>query len=221
MACTFRSLALSGTYTVAGTPNVCAAYATPWPWLPADAVMTPAARCSAGIRISLWSAPRTLKERVGWTPSILRYTWQPDLAVNAREYWRGVGGRWAPSAVPAASIASAVTGRRSVLGRAVVSGKTTHLNRPTIGTMSEDADELPARERARVRHRDRKVRGPRMVVDNAGLKKLAMHLAEKRRRRRPQPPPAKPAGVSPALARWRACASPSPARSPRPPCGTR
>jgi hypothetical protein len=58
--------------------------------------------------------------------------------------------------------------------------------------MSEDADELPARERARVRHRDRKVRGPKMVVDNAGLKKLAMHLAEKRRRRRPQPPPAKP-----------------------------
>jgi hypothetical protein len=57
--------------------------------------------------------------------------------------------------------------------------------------MSEDADELPARERARVRHRDRKVRGPRMVVDNAGLKKLTMHLAEKRRRRR-QPPPAKP-----------------------------
>jgi hypothetical protein len=57
--------------------------------------------------------------------------------------------------------------------------------------MSEDADELPARERARVRHRDRKVRGPKVVVDNAGLKKLALHLAEKRRRRR-QPPPAKP-----------------------------
>ena len=58
--------------------------------------------------------------------------------------------------------------------------------------MSEDAYELPARERARVRHRDRKVRGPKVVVDNAGLKQLAMHLAEKRRRRRPQPPPAKP-----------------------------
>ena len=57
--------------------------------------------------------------------------------------------------------------------------------------MSEDADELPARERARVRHRDRKVRGPKVVVDNAGLKKLALHLAEKRRLRR-QPPPAKP-----------------------------
>ena len=57
--------------------------------------------------------------------------------------------------------------------------------------MSEDADELPARERARVRHRDRKVRGPRMVVDNAGLKKLAVDLAEKRRRRQaaPKPPP--------------------------------
>jgi len=60
--------------------------------------------------------------------------------------------------------------------------------------MSEDADELPARERARVRHRDRKVRGPKVVVDNAGLKKLALHLAEKRRRRR-QPPPARPPAV--------------------------
>jgi hypothetical protein len=48
--------------------------------------------------------------------------------------------------------------------------------------MSDSADELPARERARVRSRDRKVRGPRVVVDNAGLKKLTLHLAEKRRR---------------------------------------
>jgi hypothetical protein len=44
-----------------------------------------------------------------------------------------------------------------------------------------DTDELPDRERARVRGRDRKVRGPRVVVDNPGLKKLAVDLAEKRR----------------------------------------
>lgn len=48
--------------------------------------------------------------------------------------------------------------------------------------MSEDTDELPERERARVRSRDRKIRGPRMIVDNPGLKKLALHLADKRRR---------------------------------------
>jgi hypothetical protein len=48
--------------------------------------------------------------------------------------------------------------------------------------MGDDADELPQRERARVNSRDRKVRGPRVVVDNAGLKKLTLHLAEKRRR---------------------------------------
>ena len=54
--------------------------------------------------------------------------------------------------------------------------------------MKDDTDELPNRERARVRSRDRKVRGPRMVVDNAGLKRLTMHLAEKRRRQRPAPP---------------------------------
>ena len=50
-----------------------------------------------------------------------------------------------------------------------------------MGSVSED-DELPSRERARVRSRDRKVRGPKVVVDNPGLRKLAMHLAERRRR---------------------------------------
>ena len=41
---------------------------------------------------------------------------------------------------------------------------------------------LPPRERARVRSRDRKIRGPKVVVDNAGLKKLTLELAQKRRR---------------------------------------
>ena len=43
---------------------------------------------------------------------------------------------------------------------------------------------LPTRERARVRSRDRKIRGPKMVVDNAGLKKLTLELAQKRRQTR-------------------------------------
>jgi hypothetical protein len=46
---------------------------------------------------------------------------------------------------------------------------------------------LPSRERARVRSRDRKVRGPKVVVDNAGLKKLTLELAEKRRQARRTP----------------------------------
>jgi hypothetical protein len=51
--------------------------------------------------------------------------------------------------------------------------------------VAADEDQLPARERARVKARDRKVRGPKVVVDNPGLKKLTLELAEKRRRARP------------------------------------
>jgi hypothetical protein len=61
------------------------------------------------------------------------------------------------------------------------------------GRMSDDADLLPERERARIRGRDRKVRGPKVIVDNAGLKKLTVALANKRRMARnvgaaPSPP---------------------------------
>jgi hypothetical protein len=52
--------------------------------------------------------------------------------------------------------------------------------------VTEDLEMLPARERARVRSRDRKVRGPKVVVDNPGLKKLTLELAEKRRQARKQ-----------------------------------
>jgi hypothetical protein len=59
--------------------------------------------------------------------------------------------------------------------------------------MSDDSDLLPDRERARVRSRDRKVRGPRVVVDNPGLRILTLHLAEKRRRASAaKRPPTKP-----------------------------
>ncbi|HKF74661.1 MAG TPA: hypothetical protein VKF59_00835 [Candidatus Dormibacteraeota bacterium] len=56
--------------------------------------------------------------------------------------------------------------------------------------MSDDSDLLPDRERARVRSRDRKVRGPRVVVDNPGLRTLALYLAGRRRRPRPAAPAA-------------------------------
>lgn len=58
--------------------------------------------------------------------------------------------------------------------------------------MSEDLESLPERERARVRARDRKVRGPKVVVDNPGLRQLALQraarLREQRKRRRPGEP---------------------------------
>jgi hypothetical protein len=47
--------------------------------------------------------------------------------------------------------------------------------------MNEDINMLPDAERARVQARDRKVRGPRVIEDNPGLKKLQLQLALRRR----------------------------------------
>jgi hypothetical protein len=47
--------------------------------------------------------------------------------------------------------------------------------------MSDELDRLAPRESARTRARDKKVRGPKVVSVNPGLKKLAQHLADKRR----------------------------------------
>ena len=49
--------------------------------------------------------------------------------------------------------------------------------------------ELPGKERARIRHRDRK-RETRMVVDNAAVKRLIPAVAERRRKRKGEPPAA-------------------------------
>jgi len=54
--------------------------------------------------------------------------------------------------------------------------------------VSDDQDLLPTRERARIKSRDRKVRGPKVVVDNPGLKKLALYIAGKRRATTRKPP---------------------------------
>jgi len=48
--------------------------------------------------------------------------------------------------------------------------------------MSEELDRVSPRESARVRARDKKIRGPKVVSVNPGLKKLAQHLADKRTR---------------------------------------
>jgi hypothetical protein len=47
--------------------------------------------------------------------------------------------------------------------------------------------ELPEKERARIRHRDRK-RETRMVVDNAGVKRLVPAVAQRRRKRKDESP---------------------------------
>lgn len=49
--------------------------------------------------------------------------------------------------------------------------------------MSDELDHVSPRESARNKARDRKVRGPKVVSVNPGLKKLAEHLAEKRKRK--------------------------------------
>ena len=58
--------------------------------------------------------------------------------------------------------------------------------------MSEDVELLPDAEKARVKARDRKVRGPKVVVDNAGLRRVQMQLAERRRAAKPKPKPNPP-----------------------------
>ena len=47
--------------------------------------------------------------------------------------------------------------------------------------MADDLDRISPRESAHAKARDRKVRGPKVVSVNPGLKKLALHLADKRR----------------------------------------
>lgn len=50
--------------------------------------------------------------------------------------------------------------------------------------MTEELDHVSPRESAHAKARDKKVRGPKVVSVNPGLKKLAQHLADKRRRKK-------------------------------------
>jgi hypothetical protein len=54
-------------------------------------------------------------------------------------------------------------------------------------TVSDDLERVSPSEHARVRARDKKVRGPKVVAVNPGLKKLAQHLADKRKKRASRP----------------------------------
>jgi len=64
-------------YTTASMPNSLAARATAWPWLPALAAITPAAR-SASLRLEiLLTAPRILNDPVRWRFSAFSQTARP------------------------------------------------------------------------------------------------------------------------------------------------
>ena len=54
--------------------------------------------------------------------------------------------------------------------------------------MSDELDRVAPRESARNKARDKKVRGPKVLTVNPGLKKLAQHLADKRRSKKPPKP---------------------------------
>ena len=50
--------------------------------------------------------------------------------------------------------------------------------------MSDELERVAPRESAHAKARDKKLRGPKVVSVNPGLKKLAQHLADKRRRKK-------------------------------------
>jgi len=53
--------------------------------------------------------------------------------------------------------------------------------------VSEDLERLAAVEAARVKARDRKLRGPKVIMDNPGLRKATMEQADRLRRRTAKP----------------------------------
>jgi hypothetical protein len=46
--------------------------------------------------------------------------------------------------------------------------------------VADDLDGIAPRESARNRARDKKIRGPKVISVNPGLKKLAQHIADQR-----------------------------------------
>ena len=49
--------------------------------------------------------------------------------------------------------------------------------------MSDDLDRVSPREGAHAKARDKKALPPKVIAVNPGLKKLALHLADKRRKK--------------------------------------
>jgi hypothetical protein len=51
--------------------------------------------------------------------------------------------------------------------------------------MSDELERIAPRESAHTKARDKKARGPKVIAVNPGLKKLALHIADKRRKPKP------------------------------------
>ena len=49
--------------------------------------------------------------------------------------------------------------------------------------MADDLERLAPRESARTKARDKKSQPPKVIAVNPGLKKLALHLADKRKKK--------------------------------------
>src|SRR5437588_11135841 len=75
---------------VAGIPASRAAQATAWPWLPALAATTPAARSASESVFILLTAPRTLNAPVRWRFSAFSHTSRPASRVNVSDPYTGV-----------------------------------------------------------------------------------------------------------------------------------
>src|SRR5438876_8859024 len=71
-------------------PNSRAAQATAWPWLPALAATTPAARSDGSSVAILLAAPRILNEPVRWRFSAFSRTSRPVIRVNVSDANTGV-----------------------------------------------------------------------------------------------------------------------------------
>src|SRR5919202_4850406 len=115
VADTFASGAWLGMTMVAATPARAAATATPWPWLPADAAMTPRSRALAGRVRMRFNAPRILYEPVRCRFSYLSQTRPWHSSENVRDSQHGV--RWMRPARRAA--AASTSSRLSSNERAV------------------------------------------------------------------------------------------------------
>src|SRR5215467_13958215 len=86
----------------ARTPASRAAHATAWPWLPALAATTPAARSSSPSNAILLTAPRTLNEPVRWRFSAFSQSSRPASRDRVSEPYTGVT-RATPARRPRAS----------------------------------------------------------------------------------------------------------------------
>src|SRR5689334_2694517 len=94
--------------TVASMPSSRAAQATAWPWLPALAARTPAARSASPRPVSLLTAPRILNDPVRWRFSALSQTLLPQMRPNVSEPYTGVTRARPASRSRAASMSASV-----------------------------------------------------------------------------------------------------------------